>query len=482
MPAKTGLCRAEDTELIILFTVLGVLMLAGGGYAIHDGLPYLVLERGFTQVIIGTVVTVSGVIVLALARVLSELRRVRARLDMLNDMGSERVPAQAAAPSPAPEIQVPAQPDRPIVPEERGRALPAAIGLGAGALAGIGAMPATAGEVAERDGRVGTDSVGDAAEAAQDEPDLFASHLAEWDREAAQDEVEQVEAVSPEPEAPVADETNTDVSPVVPTALNEAEAEPVTSEDRAAVVVDGDRPSYVDDADKPEEQRGPVADPPADRFSAFSTDRSADLLADPLPPVVESEVDPDREPEIEEMPNPALGAEIAESARPDDDFGALRQSLSQSWTREDMGERAEPPLSAAEDRRLDEAGDWMEPASGRREPWFEPVLNPVDEGRPAPDGDDEAGDRLAPTMPPVVEEPPQETATAADDAGPAAQEPEQAHASDEGVVGAYQVGDAHFTIFADGSIKARTKEGDYSFASMEELKAYLASEKSRLGG
>jgi hypothetical protein len=54
-------------------------------------------------------------------------------------------------------------------------------------------------------------------------------------------------------------------------------------------------------------------------------------------------------------------------------------------------------------------------------------------------------------------------------------------ASEEGVVGAYQVGDAHFTIFADGSIKARTPDGDYSFASMDELKTYLASEKSRLG-
>ncbi|MFJ5370518.1 hypothetical protein ACIPIA_14965, partial [Bosea sp. CER48] len=54
-------------------------------------------------------------------------------------------------------------------------------------------------------------------------------------------------------------------------------------------------------------------------------------------------------------------------------------------------------------------------------------------------------------------------------------------ASDEGIVGAYQVGDAHFTIYADGSIRARTPDGEFSFASMDELKAYLASEKNRLG-
>ena len=64
------------------------------------------------------------------------------------------------------------------------------------------------------------------------------------------------------------------------------------------------------------------------------------------------------------------------------------------------------------------------------------------------------------------------------DAEPAVAEPA---ASEEGIVGAYQVGETHFTIYADGSIRARTPDGEYSFASMDELKVYLASEKSRLG-
>jgi hypothetical protein len=64
---------------------------------------------------------------------------------------------------------------------------------------------------------------------------------------------------------------------------------------------------------------------------------------------------------------------------------------------------------------------------------------------------------------------------------PEAVPPPAPAASEEGVVGAYQVGTAHFTIYADGSIQARTPEGDYSFASMDELKTYLASEKNRLG-
>ena len=89
-PANIGECRAEDTDLIIVFTVLGVLMLAGGGYAIYDGLPYLVLERGFTQVIIGTSVAVAGVLMLALSWVLIELRRLGPRQDGRADGGACR--------------------------------------------------------------------------------------------------------------------------------------------------------------------------------------------------------------------------------------------------------------------------------------------------------------------------------------------------------------------------------------------------------
>ena len=58
---------------------------------------------------------------------------------------------------------------------------------------------------------------------------------------------------------------------------------------------------------------------------------------------------------------------------------------------------------------------------------------------------------------------------------------EEPAASEEGVIGAYQVGETQFTMFADGSIHARTPDGDYVFASMDELKAYLASEKDKLG-
>ncbi|MBX9874715.1 MAG: hypothetical protein K2X84_07645, partial [Beijerinckiaceae bacterium] len=66
--------------MIIFFILLGLGFVGGGAVAIVDGLPYMVLERGFTQVIIGTVVAVAGVILLALAWVLVEMRRLKGSL------------------------------------------------------------------------------------------------------------------------------------------------------------------------------------------------------------------------------------------------------------------------------------------------------------------------------------------------------------------------------------------------------------------
>ena len=77
----------------------------------------------------------------------------------------------------------------------------------------------------------------------------------------------------------------------------------------------------------------------------------------------------------------------------------------------------------------------------------------------------------------VAEAPPAETAEASAAEAKPGEEPA---ASEEGVIGAYQVGETQFTMFADGSIHARTPDGDYVFASMDELKAYLASEKDKL--
>lgn len=59
----------------LIIIALGASMLLGGIAALVMGLPYIVLERGFTQVIIGSVVATGGVMVMIAGVILRELRR-----------------------------------------------------------------------------------------------------------------------------------------------------------------------------------------------------------------------------------------------------------------------------------------------------------------------------------------------------------------------------------------------------------------------
>jgi hypothetical protein len=224
-----------------------------------------------------------------------------------------------------------------------------------------------------------------------------------------------------------------------------------------------------------------------------------------------------------DLPPPPLASDIDDPLTPeppatlrderDDEFERLRESLADlGLGTRPSGGRIEPSfegsdgLAAVRQDEIEAASSWMEPALGRRVNWPEPPeaagLPPEREAAPADLSEPswpvlDAADRPVPPWPPqtsTAPEPPLDEAEASP-AEPAALEPtdptepvepEPAElppaASGEGIVGAYQVGEAHFTIYADGSIQARTPDGDYSFASMDELKIYLASEKSRLGG
>jgi hypothetical protein len=64
--------------LAYLIISLGALMLIGGGAATILGLPYIVLESGFTQVIIGVVIATGGLVVMVGGAILREIRLGRA--------------------------------------------------------------------------------------------------------------------------------------------------------------------------------------------------------------------------------------------------------------------------------------------------------------------------------------------------------------------------------------------------------------------
>ncbi|WP_306227314.1 hypothetical protein [Bosea beijingensis] len=464
--------------MIAIFTVLGLLLFGGGAYAIYDGWPYMVLERGFTQVIIGSIASGVGLVMLSLAWVLREVRAARRAL-------VEAIELQVQAPLPAvpvAEAPIVVPPARSEGPDFSRSLAPAAIGAVAGAAATSAVAQALS--VSEENASAPAE-----APASSGERDLFGALVTQKLQEpeaAAEDETADEPMAESTGQLPDMFEEALSSAPLPdvaePSVAFEAEGhEP--AELVAAKVQPAAEPEAFDTHDEPE----PFHDEPADEQPMAEEQPAALTEAVPAPAVAEDELD---------------------------EFSALRASLAGHLNEpEREAGRIEPSFSPEPDP-FAAAETWMDRAAPRREPWLDtppaeepapaeeaaPLWPPRTEAQafetpafeapaePAPvefeaeapadaieaPAHEEPADASAEMLPdPVaVDEPQAEEAQAA-----AARQP----ASDEGVVGAYQVGDAHFTIFADGSIRARTPDGEYSFASMDELKVYLASEKSRLG-
>lgn len=461
----------KEAELIAIFTLLGLGLFGGGAYAVYDGWPYLVLERGFTQVIIGSIAMTAGLILLALAWVLKQLKAIRTELaEAAEARVSVAAPAEAAfpvvlpmAPTSAPAISSPVA--------------PVVLGAGAAAAAAAAVVAETSGASASTSGAVERDLFGT----------LVADHLAAAPKE------EEPDAVP----APERDDSVPDMFAKVAADIEPAEAEhPIAVEDEshepAEIVVAHIQPLSEDEALAHSDEQAEAAVEKAE--------------IDALPPEHPVAAVVDRAPADEE-----------DNAR--DEFAMLRESLTTELgdLRRPAG-RVEP--SFALDDPFAEAETWMKPGAERQEPRFDteqpsvevqeaqepmpaaPVwpprtghpsfdVSPANEAeQPAKLAPEPSGLDAAPEAPVPSEEVAEALSKQADEAvsagesspaapsEPAAPEPA---ASEEGIVGAYQVGEAHFTIYADGSIRARTPDGEYSFASMDELKVYLASEKSRLG-
>lgn len=444
--------------MITLFVLLGLALLGGGAFGIVDGWPYLVLERGFTQVIVGTVAVTGGLILLALSWTLVEIRRVRTTL-------SNAVLAASFA-SMANEAMVTPEPARPaasrdMLPEFAAVAGGAAVG--AGVIAATSAAAGLADSAAEEKAKAepapedeaGTPDQAVARDTHEQEPRAFMPLAEAEPDEPALSLPEKHE----QPDESVADDPEPDW-------LDEPE-----SGDRAATVAPSE-PVFTESGPQAAEQGR--AEPTFD-----------ELLRWP-------------EPET-----PAMDVVAAHSSTIDDEFGALRESLSLRLGERDQApapiepsDTAEPSPDVSAPGDIETASSWMAPLSRQQDSWFphaekeaepepepvavEPPVAPVTEALPAQDAFEVEPAPAWDHEPGAADEAGQPVEVTQQTHAPAA-EPEPAATSDEGVVGAYQVGDAYFTIFADGSIKARTPDGNYDFASMDELKTYLASERSRLG-
>ncbi|MGX1787607.1 hypothetical protein ACWIGM_12735 [Bosea sp. NPDC055332] len=484
--------------MVKLFVVLGLALLAGGAYAIVDGWPYLVLERGFTEVILGALATIAGLILLALAAVLAEVRRLKGLVSgaMAVVALSESRAGEGPLPNAAPVRPEPALAKEPA--REAGHlGIATTLAAGAGAAVVAGALTGLA-QSEERPKEENPDKadVADKAEGG----DGHHSEPAETAAEPSQSPP----AVAEEPDSWLLPPA----SMALDAAPSDTEPDERSESDEADETAEGlqekqERPASAgnDEVSQPDDAKGDATK--GEDAKDEEAESSAASIEEPEATQQEDEVDAAKQ---ETVPAPSSEDQLwwpkierparAEVASIDDEFNALRNQLAGVVNAPEV----EPPRRDSD--ALASSESWMAPR-----PW-PPVTQPRDLGVLG-DADAEAAAKAAPdevkTEPvPAENEPavpeleteaePQEKeapepASADAEVPPAEKvEPsavgtksdEEPAASDEGVIGAYQVGETQFTMFADGSIHARTPDGDYTFASMEELKAYLASEKDKL--
>lgn len=473
-----------------IFVVFGLVFLAGGAYAIGDGWPYLVLERGFTQVILGAISATLGILLLAIAVLFAVLQRLEIALEEhiagAHPEPGSVMPVEPAMHAPAASIEPrPAVESHPAAPVSTGIAAAAgAVAIGAGMSALSAAKPHDV--VPAEEGVDEHDRTADLFESAGIEPAAPAEieeRVVALDSSDWVDPLEADRSADPETVDGIADADSSDE------ALVDAEF----TESAQLSVSEISAPDDVAAVDAPELEPKLESEPEPELAVPEPTGSVMPQPMDDVPPAPRAEP---WWPRIQPRDQNQSAPPASESR---DEFGDLRAELSHAL-------RAPLPAGAAHDSSR--ADDEVEPLSTIR-PW-PPVTQPVatealvaaDEPEPqsaveAPEAGsrdlsqdfshDLAEDRAdewdaltdAPSQP-ATPEPELEAEPAGDEAVRSDAEPAAPTASQDGVVGSYQVGEAHFTMYADGSIQARTPEGDYVFASMDELKDYLAREKSKL--
>lgn len=484
--------------MVRLFVVLGFALLAGGAYAIVDGWPYRVLERGFTEVILGGLSAGAGLIMLALAAVLAEVRRLKGLVSgaMAAVALSEPRADERSTPSLAPARPEPALEKAPE-PEAKPVGIATTLAVGAGAAAVAGALTGLA-RTEEKPGEKSADDTDEADKAEQgdsarsDRAETVVAEPSQAPSAAAGD----IDDWLLPPLSPVLDIAPADVRRDERDGNGEANEKTEDTQDKPKHLASAD----LDEASHPTDEKvDDTTEPDAaavDESEAKQDEDERDDASRPEAAPVSSSEDRLWWPRIDRPSREEPTSSV------DDEFNALRDQLAGVVNAPEV----EPPRRDRD--TLDTAESWMAPR-----PW-PPVTQPRDPGAlSAVETADKAPPEEAKIEPAsLVDEPPvpepelaAEPALAAVDASPVekaepsaadakavdarpdeaksdnAKPGEELAASDEGVIGAYQVGETQFTMFADGSIHARTPDGDYVFASMDELKAYLASEKDKLG-
>lgn len=490
--------------MIIALYCVAAAMILGGVYSAITGWEIVILERGWTQVLSGVIVATGGVMLAGIAFLAAHLRQLN---ETLRSGGAQGAATRSVAPDGIASPNL----DTDSASKAAAPASGALAGAAAVALSGLDKTRNAFGAKSAPD--ISTPPAEPEATATPDPaPRLSDEFLARAtqleDRESREGEVEGEGKGKRE----VKPDHAAGLDPVVPA---EAPAAPPPLPDQDPAPGPDDAMPAGDDARIEDESRNMFADAlfADDVASRISADeprteepgsRKPSLL-DSIAQELESDGASVDETVPDERPAPVdideRGPDIKqESAGPDgvpaeepaltptsDSTSAVTSeqerfaALLADQTRVDEEQHeapqdAESDTVAQEDEALrDEPAQSSEPLPAflpEPEEATEPELDIAPEIAPAPEQDPIAEHPpVQETAPePLQPEPVSEPEPGEEPAREAVEEPVE----ERSIIGTYESGGNTYTMYADGSIDARTPEGDYHFASLDELKTFIA--------
>ncbi len=444
--------------MIVAVFCVAAAMIAGGAWAVFTGWELIIIERGWTQVLLGGMLITGGLLLAGIGVLATHVKRLARKLDEMAKNGaapslvsdfrpSERSAAavsQLSRPEPTmpppprpeprveprivavPELELPEpKPPEQKLPEPQpvekpAISAPAAIALGAAAGAGTAAIasailssgrgPRIADDIAEPEEEA-EEASDERAEAEADADELFPDRDAALGRAVGDDEI-------PTPDGEDAE---------MLTAASGAEAE----------TADGSASAAEDDI--------------YEATSSPEPEREMQAEAD-----VEHVIPPIEEPSIEAPLIDEQSIEETQREAPEDDRAVSDLP--------EVSPEPEEPYSAP----VEEADDTAAIDAQTVEPSEEPAPDLADTSEGVPeDAFHEAEPAQEPSEQPL-EQPEQAPEV------PAEQDEEPAEQPPRTLVGTYESGGNIYTMYSDGSIDAQTPTGNFHFASLDELKNFIA--------
>jgi hypothetical protein len=428
---------------------LGALGIIGGGVCLAWGLPYLVLEQGFTYAIIGAVLVTGGVLLIGLGLLLRELRAMAGRIggfsaqDAAAAIAAGAVAAGSAVAAGLVAGQAPA-----AGPESSGKddaqgelPLETASAPPAEAVAMPAAPEADAETLPPLERALTSGPALSAEPASPMEPALPSEIILPPASLPAAFSLPQVPAW---PEA--ASWSNLDELPAPKREIDPHDTDP---RDPGSPDMDKGAHHKRDTGEPDQEEKLPLPEPiapmppaPSDDEDPFERLRRSLMLGEK----------PVRADALAAGMTADLSRESADQAPPGPAEKALPTPAAQDGTGEELA--ASEPEDHAEAVIAEAGADLAAEAEGKLD---DEVPGGQPDGRQH--GDASEGPAEPESAQPAAETPPPE--------GPAI--------SEEGIVSVRRIGDSTYTMYADGSVKAETPDAQLHFATVAELKAHLSN-------